>query len=64
MPTYSYRCADCGHKFDVRQGINEAKLTVCGECSGALKRLVGAGSMVKFNCGGFYDTDYRGVSSR
>ncbi|HLR58610.1 MAG TPA: FmdB family zinc ribbon protein, partial [Beutenbergiaceae bacterium] len=27
MPTYSYACADCGHKFDIYQSFSEDSLT-------------------------------------
>lgn len=32
MPTYSYRCKECGHEFDIRQSMKDEALTTCPEC--------------------------------
>lgn len=32
MPTYTYKCSDCEHQFDIRQKISDDKLTTCPEC--------------------------------
>lgn len=33
MPTYSYKCKDCEHEFDINQRIVEDALTECPECN-------------------------------
>lgn len=45
MPTYSYKCNECGHQFDIRQSIKDDKLTDCPECKkdNALTKLITAG---------------------
>jgi len=64
MPTYDYRCDDCGHAFEVFQGMLEKKLTTCPSCGGAVRRLIGAGAGVVFKGSGFYETDYRSADYR
>ena len=34
MPTYEYRCRNCGHTFDVVQAMSDETLTVCPICGG------------------------------
>ncbi|QDZ14703.1 FmdB family zinc ribbon protein [Humibacter ginsenosidimutans] len=62
MPTYSYKCAECGHAFDIHQSFSDDALTVCPECGGPLRKVFGAVG-VTFKGSGFYRTDSRGGSS-
>ena len=64
MPNYDYVCQTCGHRFEVFQSMNDAKLTDCPqpECSGTVKRLLGTGAGLIFKGAGFYQTDYRSNS--
>jgi putative FmdB family regulatory protein len=59
MPTYEYKCLDCGVQFDRFQSITEDPIHECPECSGQVKRLIGAGAGLIFKGSGFYITDYR-----
>ena len=59
MPTYEYKCLDCGIQFDRFQRITEDPIQECPECSGQTKRLIGAGAGLIFKGSGFYITDYR-----
>jgi putative FmdB family regulatory protein len=59
MPTYEYKCDQCGHRFEKFQRMTEARLAECPECQGALRRLIGAGAGIIFKGSGFYCTDYR-----
>lgn len=61
MPTYAYRCADCGHAFDIHQAFTDDALTVCPECSGRLRKVFGSVG-VTFKGSGFYRTDSRSKS--
>jgi putative FmdB family regulatory protein len=63
MPTYSYRCTECGHAFDVQQSFTDDSLTECPACHGALRKLFSAVG-VTFNGSGFYRTDSRAGSSK
>lgn len=64
MPTYDYKCLDCGHAFEHFQRISEEPLTNCPVCSGNVKRLIGAGSAPIFKGSGFYQTDYKNKSDK
>ena len=63
MPTYEYKCENCGHQFEQFQSITSKPLRVCPECGqNTLNRLIGAGSGIIFKGSGFYSTDYRNDS--
>ena len=63
MPTYDYRCENCGHEFETLQSITAEHLKTCPECSkDSLKRLLGTGAGLLFKGSGFYQTDYRSES--
>ncbi len=62
MPTYSYACKQCGHRFDAVQSFSDAALTECPECGGDLRKQYGSIG-VTFNGSGFYRTDSRGSSN-
>jgi putative FmdB family regulatory protein len=64
MPTYDYKCLDCGHTFEHFQQITEEPLKTCPKCSGKLKRLIGAGAGPIFKGSGFYQTDYKNKSGK
>ena len=58
MPTYAYRCKDCGHAFDVVQAFTDDALTECPACGGVLRKQYGSVG-VSFQGSGFYRTDSR-----
>jgi putative FmdB family regulatory protein len=58
MPTYSYRCTECGEAFDIQQAFTDDTLTVCPNCGGQLRKLFNNVG-VTFNGSGFYRTDSR-----
>jgi putative FmdB family regulatory protein len=63
MPTYDYRCDDCGHAFEEFQPMTARPLRKCPECGRMkLKRLIGTGAGIIFKGSGFYETDYRSDS--
>ena len=41
VPTYSYACTACDHRFDVQQAFSDDPLTQCPECSERLRKLFG-----------------------
>ena len=62
VPTYSYACTECDHRFDAVQSFSDDSLTVCPECEGRLRKVFSAVGVV-FKGGGFYRTDSRSSSS-
>ncbi len=58
MPTYSYKCRDCGYSFTIRQSIKEDALKECPECGGEVRRLISGNTGLIFKGSGFYLTDY------
>ena len=63
MPTYDYKCQNCGHSFEILQNMNADHLTNCPQCNEeSLKRLIGTGAGLLFKGSGFYETDYRSNS--
>ncbi len=64
MPTYDYKCTNCGHTFELFQKFSDLPITVCPQCGGAVKRLIGPGAGTIFKGSGFYQTDYKNKSSK
>jgi len=60
VPTYSYACTACDHRFDAQQSFTDAALTECPECQGRLRKLFNSVGIV-FKGSGFYRTDSRGA---
>lgn len=61
MPTYQYRCADCGQDLEVIQKFTDSALTECPNCQGQLRKVFNAVGVV-FKGSGFYSTDNRNGS--
>ena len=59
MPTYEYRCENCGHKFEAFQTMSEPPVEKCPVCNGKVKRIISGGAGLIFKGSGFYITDYR-----
>ncbi len=60
MPTYEYRCRDCGHEFEEYQPITSDPLVLCPKCGKhTLRRVMSAGGGLIFKGSGFYQTDYK-----
>lgn len=62
MPTYEYRCKDCGHELEAQQAFSDDPLTECPSCGGTLRKRFGSVG-ISFKGSGFYKNDSRGSSS-
>lgn len=62
MPTYEYRCKDCGEHLEVVQSFTDDPLTECPACGGPLRKVFGSIG-VTFKGSGFYKTDSRTSST-
>jgi putative FmdB family regulatory protein len=57
MPTYGYRCKDCGSEFERFQKMTDAPVTTCDSCGGSVKRLLYPVG-IQFKGSGFHVNDY------
>src|SRR5260221_11323879 len=58
MPTYEYRCKQCGEHLEVVQSFKDDALTTCPNCEGELRKVFG-NIGITFKGSGFYKTDSR-----
>ncbi|MHA6510983.1 FmdB family zinc ribbon protein [Tessaracoccus sp. Z1128] len=62
MPTYQYRCTDCGTDHEAVQKFTDPALTDCPQCDGDLRKVFSAVGVV-FKGSGFYATDSRSAKT-
>jgi putative FmdB family regulatory protein len=62
VPTYQYKCTECGHAFEQFQSFSDDALEHCPECQGRLRKVFNAVGVV-FKGSGFYRTDSRSSAS-
>jgi putative FmdB family regulatory protein len=62
MPVYTYRCENCGIRFERLQGFDDPVLTRCPECNKKTLRKVYTPVGIVFKGSGFYATDHRSPS--
>jgi putative FmdB family regulatory protein len=58
VPLYEYRCLDCAHQYEKREGFDASALQKCPTCGGTARRVLHAAPIV-FKGSGFYVTDNR-----
>jgi putative FmdB family regulatory protein len=58
MPTYEYRCQDCGRTFERFQSMTDRPLKKCPNCKGRLQRLISGGGGIIFKGSSTNTTDY------
>jgi putative FmdB family regulatory protein len=63
VPTYDYRCRDCGHTIEIVHSILEDGPDACERCRGPLVRVLHPAGVI-FKGSGFYVTDSRKTDSR
>ncbi len=64
MPTYEYRCDECGCEFEVFQKMSDTPGAPCPACGQDARRLISGGGGLLFKGEGFYITDYRSEAYR
>lgn len=60
MPTYEYRCAECGNEFEQFGRMSDPPVQECPNCHAQAQRKISGGAGLVFKGSGFYITDYRG----
>lgn len=63
MPTYDYKCLNCGFTFEHFQSMTDQPVKECPKCGGKAKRLISGGTGLIFRGSGFYITDYKNKKS-
>jgi len=64
MPTYEYRCSNCGEHTEAFQKMSDNALTTCPKCGKeTLSRILSGGAGVLYKGEGWYVTDYSKKSS-
>jgi putative FmdB family regulatory protein len=63
VPTYQYRCTECGTELEVVQKFTDPALTECLACQGTLRKVYNAVGVV-FKGSGFYRTDSRAAEGK
>ena len=63
MPTYAYKCDNCGYHFEQLQKFSDKPLKNCPRCKGHIKRVIHPTGIV-FKGSGWYVTDSRKGSSK
>jgi putative FmdB family regulatory protein len=58
VPTYQYRCTECGGELEAVQKFTDDPLTVHDDCGGRLRKVFSPVGIV-FKGSGFYRTDSR-----
>lgn len=64
MPTYEYKCKECGHVFEKFHSINAEPVKECPVCNGNVERMIGTGIGLIFKGSGFYITDYKNKKNK
>jgi len=59
MPTYAYRCPNCGHEYDKFQKISDSTRARCPKCRKRGEHVISVGGGLLFKGSGFYVTDYK-----
>jgi putative FmdB family regulatory protein len=62
MPIYTYRCDNCGVRFERNQKFTDPPLSWCSECGKKALRKVYMPVGIVFKGSGFYATDHRSPS--
>ena len=57
MPIYDYECAECAHRFELRQGFDSDTVQVCPKCQSSAHRKLHSVPVI-YKGSGFYTTDY------
>jgi putative FmdB family regulatory protein len=58
MPTYEYRCPECGTAFERFQKMSDEPGAECPSCGAKAERQISGGAGLLFKGSGFYITDY------
>lgn len=49
MPTYSYKCLECGEMVDVFHKMSETPIVKCELCKTPMQKIISSGFGISFN---------------
>jgi putative FmdB family regulatory protein len=58
MPTYEYKCKNCGYTFEKFQGMKDKPIEKCPKCEGRVQRLISGVAAVIVKGTDLYRNDY------
>lgn len=59
MPSYDYKCSNCGHGLEIFHSIKEGGRKRCPKCKrNMLRRVISGGQYVIYRGSGFFCNDY------
>lgn len=58
MPTYEYKCSECGLKIELEKRMSDPDPTDCTKCGGPVKQVISASGFT-LKGRGWYETDYK-----
>jgi len=64
MPSYDFKCSNCGHVFERFKSIKSKPHEKCPKCGEDAQRMISAGAGLIFKGSGFYITDHRSEDYR
>lgn len=59
MPSYDYKCPECGTVIEKFHNFTINPAYKCPKCNKKMVRQIGRGAAVIFKGTGFYETDYK-----
>jgi putative FmdB family regulatory protein len=63
MPTYQYKCQNCGYEFDKFQSMSARPLKSCPRCNGKVQRLISGGAGMIFKDSRSYAIEHHSKNS-
>ena len=59
MPIYSFKCEKCGREDEFIRKMGDFTEPLCVDCDLKMEKQMPFTQRPKFNCSGFYETDYK-----
>jgi len=59
MPIYAFRCAACGHAFDLLQKLSDPDPQTCPQCGAPQVTRQLTAPQFRLSGGGWYETDFK-----
>jgi len=64
MPTYDYKCTQCGYVTELLHGMEDTPVAICEACGGDMTKQIGTGGYIAFKGTGFHCNDYEKCNAK